>query len=94
MKSAAASRLNSQLLQDNWITVSDKQSKSEAKISYLMVEQITPPEHIWDKISNKLDMQQQHIAPINAIDLSKTKTVALMVAAASTAVAAILYWLI
>lgn len=91
---AAATRLSNQVLQEKWISEPEKKSNSEAKISYLMVEQITPPEYLWDKISNKLDKDQHKTTTAKSVDLTKTATVAIMVAAASTAIAVILYWLL
>lgn len=93
--SSTATRLSNQLLQENWAS-SSLETKPEAKISYLMVEQITPPEHLWEKIANRLETQHIVAQPLQATSTnsSSTKTIALLVSSAAVSIALILYWLI
>ncbi len=91
---STATRLSNQLFQEDWSASTNNLSNQEAKISYLMVEKVTPPDYLWDKISQKLDTQVPAIQVLQAPHISNSKTIALMVGSAAVSVALILYWLI
>jgi hypothetical protein len=93
--SNSAARLTNQLFQEDWTSTPQTDQKPEAKISYLMVEQIAPPENLWEKISKKLDQQEGILSqPIELNFASSNKAIALMVASAAATVALIIYWLV
>lgn len=57
--SAFANYQINDLLKENWKVHSSTSSVSkEAKISYLMVEQVDPPKYMWDKICAQLDAEE------------------------------------
>lgn len=93
--SNSAARLSNQLFQEDWSSTPQPDSKPEAKISYLMVEQIAPPDYLWEKISKKLDQQDGIVSqPLELSSFSANKAIALMIASAAATVAVILYWLV
>jgi|GEM_PF-6202396 len=93
--SKAAPRLSNELFQHDWNSSPANQSVQEAKISYLMVEKVTPPDYMWEKIVRRLDMQDAAAQQLQtAVASSPTKAIALMVAMAAASISLILYWLI
>lgn len=91
----AAKQISKEVFQSSWRT--DTSVKKDALISYLLVEQVNPPEHVWDKIVKELDK------PLNSnkmnnyfsiLSLSKPATVIALVVGAIISVTAILYFLI
>ncbi|MBW7951402.1 MAG: hypothetical protein LC134_04920 [Chitinophagales bacterium] len=50
---------SNEILKESWKVMSNSSSiTKEAKISYLMVQEIAPPNYIWDRICNKLDAEE------------------------------------
>jgi hypothetical protein len=93
--SNSAARLTNQLFQEDWASTPQTDQKPEGKISYLMVEQIAPPENLWEKISKKLDQQEGIVSqPIELNLVTSRKAIVLMLASAAATVALILYWLV
>lgn len=91
----AAKQISKEVFQSSWRT--DTSVKKDALISYLLVEQVNPPEHVWDKIVKELEK------PLNSnkmnnhfsiLSLSKPATVIALVVGAIISVTAILYFLI
>ena len=89
--SNAAHCLNNTLLHENWLS-SAKQV--EAKISYLMVDQVTPPDYLWEKISKRLDMQLPTAQQVQSPSNYTAKNIGLLITAAALSIASILYFLI
>lgn len=57
--SASANYQINDLLKENWkVHTSTSSVSKEAKISYLMVEQVEPPKYMWDKICAQLDAEE------------------------------------
>lgn len=57
--SATAIFQNSDLLKENWkVHTSTATVTQEAKVSYLLVEQIEPPTYMWSKICAQLDAEE------------------------------------
>ena len=93
--SNSAARLTNQLFQEDWASTPQPDEKPEAKISYLMVEQIAPPDDLWEKISKKLDQQDGIVTKTIELDfVSSNKALALLAASAVLTVALIIYWLV
>lgn len=91
MGNATANCLNNKGLHENWLLSSKSQ---EAKISYLMVEQVKPPDYLWEKISNRLNKQMPMAQPLILPSRYTEKNIGLLIAVATFSIAAILYFLI
>jgi hypothetical protein len=88
--SSTAPQLNNQLFQENWnqdVPAQIVGAGTEAKISYLMVEQVTPPNYLWDAIVHRLDAQEAAVQP----KMNNKAIIAAMIVGAIAAIASILY---
>ncbi|MCU0322412.1 MAG: hypothetical protein MUE72_08345 [Chitinophagaceae bacterium] len=92
MSTSAATPLSNEVFQENWSNLSESgsQTKDPAKISYLMVEKVTPPAYMWNKIAQQLDAED-NIEPIQQTTLSNKKITALMVLGAIAFITLALY---
>lgn len=92
MSISAATPLSNEVFQEDWSNLLNSQTKETAKISYLMVEKVTPPEYMWDKISAQLDAEESNYksTTLNFI-LSKKQIIALLIAGATAFIFLALY---
>jgi len=93
MSTSAATPLSNEVFQENWSNLSGSQTKDPAKISYLMVEKVTPPAYMWNKIAQQLDAEN-NIEPIQQTILSNKKITALMVLGAIAFITLALYMIL
>lgn len=94
MNTSSATVLDNELFNKSWSALATSQSKPKAKISYLMVEEVTPPSYMWDKITQQLDVELKAAQPQLGILQSDKNTVALLIAGAVLSITAILYFLL
>lgn len=90
----AAKQISREVFQSNWRT--ENTTKKDALISYLFVEEIKPPEHVWDNIVKELEKPLNSNAMNNysTLQLSKPVTIIALIAGAAITVSAMLYFLI
>jgi len=65
----------------------------EAKISYLMVEQINPPSYMWDKICQQLDLEEAREQFAAKKHLSNNAIATILITGSILMIAALLYFL-
>ncbi len=91
----ASTIIGNELLQENWHVASNTTTVTkEAKISYLMVEQINPPEYMWDKICEQLDIEDLRKKYASSKDLSNKTIIALLITGGIITLAATLLMLL
>lgn len=83
MSTSAATPLSNEVFQEDWSNILNSKTKETAKISYLMVEKVTPPEYMWDKISAQLDAEESN-STTPTFSLSKKQITALLIAGATS----------
>lgn len=93
MRSPAAKPFNNVLLEENWTTLLGSKTKKEAKVAYLMTEEITPPAYMWDKISNELNSEIQNPKKMHNTISNKT-IIGLLVGGGILSIALMLYFLL
>lgn len=94
MNTSSATTLNNELFRESWSGLTANQSKPKAKISYLMVEEVTPPSYMWDKITHQLDIELKAAQPqLSILQSDKNITIALFVGAI-VSITTILYFLL
>lgn len=72
---------SNEILKESWKVMSNSSSiTKEAKISYLMVQEIVPPNYIWEKICNKLDAEDGFTKNRFSIRTSNKKILATLIA--------------
>ncbi|MBX2930531.1 MAG: hypothetical protein KF781_01140 [Chitinophagaceae bacterium] len=92
---AKKSFIGNEILQENWSVVSNLTTVTkEAKISYLMVEQINPPKYMWEKICQQLDMEEAIEKFASKKQLSNQTIITLLIAGSALALAASLFFLL
>lgn len=92
---SAAKQLNNELFQESWTSLNAKNTKDDAIVSYLMVEEVNPPDYIWNRIIEELDKPINSNTMTNSsFQLSKKATITALIFGGIIAVAAILYFLL
>lgn len=94
MNTSSATVLDNELFSKSWSALARSQSKPKAKISYLMVEEVTPPSYMWDKITQQLDVELKKAQPQLTLLQSDKNTAILLITGAVLSIAAILYFLL
>ncbi|MCZ2224851.1 MAG: hypothetical protein LC122_14610 [Chitinophagales bacterium] len=84
-----------ELLQENWHVASNSSSvTNEAKVSYLMVEEINPPEYMWSRICEQLDIEDLRKKYASSKNLSNKTIIALLITGSIITIAATLLMLL
>jgi len=94
MNTSSAKLLDNELLRENWTTLTSSQSKEQAKISYLMVEEVTPPSYMWSKVVQQLDKELKPANTPAVLLQSDTSIKLLLIAGAVVTLTAMLYFLL
>ncbi len=94
MNTSSAKSLDNELLRENWVTLTSSQPKEQAKISYLMVEEVTPPSYIWSKVVQQLDQEVKPTNKPSPFLQSDTSIKVLLITGAVVALTAILCFLL
>lgn len=94
MNTSTATILDNELFNKSWSALATGQSKPKAKISYLMVEEVTPPSYMWDKITQQLDVELKAAQPQLSILQSDKNKLVLLIAGAVLSIAVMLYFLL
>jgi len=91
---SAAKHLHTDLFVENWTSTS-KNSNADSFISYLMVEEVEPPDYVWSKICNELDNPlKSNKMNHSTATFSKSTTIAILITGSIVVVSAMLFFLI
>lgn len=92
---SSAIAFNNDLLKENWrVKPSSSTITKEAKVSYLMVEQVEPPKYMWDKICKILDAEKEAETKTNYQKLSNKTIKALLITGGLITITSILLFLL
>jgi hypothetical protein len=91
---ASANHLTHHALHDNWQAIPGGKNLYPTQLPDLMLpEEVTPPDYVWEKISQRLDAQVQ-IAQGPVHSIATKWMIALFIAAAAAFIAASLRWIL
>lgn len=93
MPKNAATKFEHVLLEENWSNILSSKTKKETKVSYLMVEEITPPDYMWNRICNELDSNIKKDKKMHNTISNKT-IIGLLLGGATLLMAIIMYFLL